>query len=211
MPYKAVIFDLDGTLVHTAPECRYTIVGNTLNELGITAPNEAIDMFWFRSGRSSIIRENFRVEPDEFWKSYEKYDTVELRRAFTKLYDDVGFINEIRKKDYKTGIVTGAPAHIASLEIEILGGGKFDAIVIARSSNGISPKPHQHGLEECLRLLGASKKEAVYVGNADEDILTARNAGVFDILLDRGEHAFPGIKPSLTIHTLYDLRSLLGL
>jgi len=34
----------------------------------------------------------------------------------------------------------------------------------------------------------------MYVGNADEDILTARNAGVFDVLIDRKEHEFLDIK-----------------
>jgi phosphoglycolate phosphatase-like HAD superfamily hydrolase len=134
-----------------------------------------------------------------------------LRRQFTRLYDDVGVIRELRQNGYKTGIVTGAPMHIASLEIGMLGEKDFDGVIIAHTSNGIKPKPHPHGLESCLALLGVDRSEAIYVGNADEDVATAKNAQVYDVLLVRGEHEFPDSKPSLRIHSLYELRQLLGL
>ena len=93
----------------------------------------------------------------------------------------------------------------------MLGEGDFDGVVIAQISNGIQPKPHPHGLESCLELLRVDKSKAVYVGNADEDVATAKNAQVYDVLLVRGEHDFPDVNPSLRIHSLYELRQLLGL
>lgn len=111
----------------------------------------------------------------------------------------------LKNQGYKTGIVTGAPLHIAELEINMLDRKNFDAIVVAHILNGYTPKPHPQGLEKCLNFLESSKQRSVYIGNADEEILTARNAGVFDTLIDRGEHEFPEIKPSLTICSLYDL------
>ncbi len=211
MEYEAVVFDLDGTLVHTAPEYRYQIVGQTLKDLDATSSNRNIDRFWFEARRDAIIQEHFGLDPKQFWETYKKHDTIESRRQFTKLYDDVDFIKELRQNGYKTGIVTGAPMHIASLEIEMLGEGDFDNVIIAQISNGIKPKPHPHGLESCLELLGVDRSKAIYVGNADEDVATARNAQVYDVLLIRGEHEFPDINPSLTIHSLYELRQLLGL
>ncbi len=44
-----------------------------------------------------------------------------------------------------------------------------------------------------------------------EDIRTARSAHIYDVLLDRREHLFPKINPSLTIHSLYELRQLLDI
>ncbi|HLD06132.1 MAG TPA: HAD family hydrolase [Candidatus Nanoarchaeia archaeon] len=211
MGYEAVIFDLDGTLVHTAPEYRYQIVGQTLQDLGTTSSRHDIDRFWFEARRDAIIKECFGLEPEKFWEVYRKHDTMGLRRQFTRLYDDVGFIKELRRDGYKTGIVTGAPMHVASLEIGMLGEGDFDGVVIAQISNGIQPKPHPHGLESCLELLRVDKSKAVYVGNADEDVATAKNAQVYDVLLVRGEHDFPDVNPSLRIHSLYELRQLLGL
>jgi HAD superfamily hydrolase (TIGR01549 family) len=210
MKYEAVIFDLDGTLVHTMPEYRYKIVGQTLKDLGTTSSNHIIDRFWFEARRNDIIKNHFGLEPELFWKTYSPYDTEELRKQFTKLYDDIDFIKELRKNGYKLGIVTGAPNHIASLEIGMLKE-DFDSVIIAKTVNGIKPKPHPPGLESCLNLLGVDKSKAIYVGNADEDVTAAKNAKVFDVLLIRGEHEFPGIKPSLRIHSLYELRKLLGI
>ena len=211
MVYEAVVFDLDGTLVHTTPEYRYQIVGQTLRDLGVTSSNRNIDRFWFEARRDAIIQEHFGLDPKQFWEIYRKKDTTELRRKFTKLYDDVDVVKELRQNGYKTGIVTGAPMHIASLEIEMLGEGDFDSVIIAQISNGIKPKPHPHGLESCLEILGVDRSKAIYVGNADEDVATAKNARVYDVLLVRGEHEFPDINPSLTIHSLYELRQLLKL
>ena len=50
MVYKAVIFDLDGTLVHTMPEYRYKIVGQTVRDLGAKSSHHLIDKFWFQTG-----------------------------------------------------------------------------------------------------------------------------------------------------------------
>ncbi len=212
MAYKAVVFDLDGTLVHTSPEYRYKVVFQVLNNLGALPSafsNHNIDRFWFEAARDEIIKTLFGLEPELFWKEFQKYDTTELRKQFTRLYDDIDFIKELRKSGYKIGIVTGAPMHIASLEIGMLGHDNFDAVVVAHSSNGFKPKPNPHGLYECLKLLGISKSEAVYVGNVDEDIETAKNAEVFDVLLLRGENEHRNAKPSMVINSLYELRQLL--
>lgn len=204
---KAVIFDLDGTLVHTAPEYRYKLVGRTLSEFGLSSSSRNIDRFWFEARRDQIIKENFGIEPALFWNIYMKYETIEMRRQFTKLYDDVSFILELKENGLKTGIVTNAPPHIARLEIGMLPT-DFDAIIIGQL-NGIKPKPHPHGIERCLSLLGIAKEEAVFVGNSDEDIMAAKNARVLDVLLQRGEHEFPEVKPTHTINSLYDLRQFI--
>ncbi len=209
--FKAVIFDLDGTLVHTIPEYRYRIVGQVLKDLEVASTNYYIDRFWFETERDQVIKKHFGLEPELFWKIYRKYDTVELRKQFTKLYDDVNFIQELRQNSFKTGIVTGAPLHIANLEIGMLGEKNFDAIVITQTSNRIKQKPQPDGLEKCLNILKVRKNEAIYVGNAEEDVITAKNARVFDVLLKRGEHKFENIHPSLEINSMYELRPLLRL
>jgi len=212
MGYEAVIFDLDGTLVHTSMDYIYNVVGQTLNNLGTASSNDAIDLFWFKSGRDKIIRENFGLDTELFWTTFRKYDTPERRRQFTRAYDDIGFIKELRQKGYKTGIVTAAATDIASLEIGMLGEVDFDSIIIAQASNGIKPKPHPHGLESCLDIMDVDNYKSLYVGNAKEDVEAAKNAKVFDVLLLREdkEYEFTDINPSLIIHSLYELREFLG-
>ncbi|MBN1376898.1 HAD family hydrolase [Candidatus Woesearchaeota archaeon] len=213
MKYEAVIFDLDGTLVHTNMSHIHYAFRETLREFGITNPkDEDIDMCWFESNRDEMIREKFRVDSKLFWDKFREYDTPNIREKFTKPYSDIVFIEELRKKKYKTGIVTAAENNIASLEIGMLGEGDFDGIIIAQASNGIKPKPHPHGLESCLNILGVDKSKAMYVGNAKEDVEAAKNADVLDVLLIRedNKYKFSNVNPSVKIYSLYDLKEILG-
>lgn len=213
MKYKAVIFDLDGTLVHTSPEYRYRIIGETLNELGVLSfSSEHIDKVWFETERDEIIIKHFNLDPEIFWRNYTRHENAELRKQFIKLYEDIGFLVQARNAGYKTGIVTGSAKHIADLEVEMLGRENFDSVVIARHDSGIRSKPHPHGLEVCLEHLNARKEDVLYVGNAEEDILAAKNAGILDVFIKRDEYDFDlkMINPSVVINSLHDLKSLLN-
>ena len=211
MKYEAVIFDLDGTLVCTEAAYRYETVGRVLKEFNKESSKDIINRFWFETRRDEIIKKHFKEEPEAFWKVFHQHDLPEIREKFTKVYNDIDFIQELRKNGFKTAVVTGAPLKIASFEIGMIGEKNFDAIVIANSKNGIKPKPHPHGIQECLNLLGIPENKAIFVGNSDEDVMSAKNAKVFDVFIDRKEHQFPEITPSLTISSLYELRQLLGL
>ena len=210
MRFKAVIFDLDGTLVHTTPEYRYKIVRQVLNDFDMKVQNNFIDRFWFESRRKQIIKEHFKLEPELFWKAYAKYEDLDFRRACISAYHDIDFISELRDNGFRTGIVTGAPQFIAEMEIGLIGRHNFDSVIFQDILKN-KPKPHPDGIHECLKLLGLTERETVFVGNSDEDMLAAQNAKMLDVMIDRKEHEFPHVTPSLTISSLYELRPLLGI
>jgi len=204
--YKLAIFDLDGTLVHSKPEYRYLVVGNVLRELGKTYTHEKIDSFWFETHRNEVIKREFQIQnPDDFWTTFKKHDSVELRKQYVETYSDVNFIVELKNKGIKTAIVTGAPNHMMNLETNLLGKDNFDCLISANPENGFLPKPDPQGIEFCLSQLGIDRKNAMYIGNGSEDVEAAKNANVFDVHIDRGEHKI-NIIPSLKINSLYELR-----
>lgn len=209
--YKAVLFDLDGTLVQTLPEYRYTVVGNTLRELGVSSWTESgIDRFWFEADRDEIIRRSFYPDYIQFWKAYDRNEDIELRKELTRAYPDVDFIPELRRRGYKTGIVTGAPQNVVDLELSLVGADNFDVVVLASLRYGMDSKPHPQGILECLQYLSVDSVQGMYVGNAGEDVLAAKNAGVLDVLVLRGEYEFEGIDASVKIRELYGLKDILG-
>ena len=210
--YRGIAFDLDGTLVETSSEYRYSITRQTLDVFRVTATIADIDRFWFESDKDGIIRACFNLEPDSFWPVYRRRDTGEARIPYTTVYPEViNFLTDIKRAGYKIGIVTSAPDYIALPEIDLIGRDYFDSVILAKRSFGIQPKPHPMGLEKCLRELGVNPADAVYVGNGREDVLMAQTAKVYDVLINRGENiALEGLNPTLVISSLDQLREMLG-
>jgi len=215
--FKAVIFDLDGTLVHTKPVYRYKTVKSTIEELGVNPKIDFelfVDKFWFEENRDEIISNYLNVNPKEFWKVFRKYDLVKIRKEFTEAYEDASFVKKLKEKGYKRGIVTGSPEEIASMEIELVGRENFDVIIIANPEcNNIRPKPDPHGIDLCLQKLDLPFAAAVYVDNSLGGICAAKEACVYDVLIDRKEYPYKleNVKPTLTIHSLYELETILKL
>ncbi len=209
MNFDLYIFDLDGTLVRLKAEYIHMMVQKALDEFGILATKTAIGNFWFGTHRNNILKEKFGVEPKKFWDAYKNYDTPESRKEYLEVYRDVGFIEQLKDAGYMTAIVTGSPEEYAFMEIDLIGAGNFDCIIIAHETGSIAPKPDPHGIKECLKMCGVKKEKAVYTGNAQEDLLSAKSAEVFDVLIRRGDHVVGEyIKPSLEIYSLHELRQL---
>jgi len=202
---KAIIFDLDGTLVYTEKECRHRLVAQALEHFGKTAPESEMNEFWFMHGRNEMIRK-WGLDPDEFWAYFNQAEFVEERLMCTAPFDDVEFLKELHKDEIKLAILTGAPPGTAEFEIAMLPD-VFDAIVIADPNGDVSSKPDPEGVHEGLRQLGTDIHETVYIGNSDEDILTAKNAGIYSVLIDRGEHSH-SLKPDKVIKSLYEIANL---
>lgn len=90
--YTLIVFDLDGTLVHTTAEYRYFVVPRVLERLGQDETKislKSIDKFWFDGDRDNTISEHFKVDPYKFWKTFHKYDLPQARKRFTRPYEDV--------------------------------------------------------------------------------------------------------------------------
>ena len=209
MTYTTVLFDLDGTLVHTGPTYRYTVVGKVLSNVGKSASEKVIDRFWFNTGRDIIVQKEFGIDPILFWKMYQRYETLDLRRQHIKAYPDAKrTVQNLKKRGIKIGLVSGAPRKIVELELELIDADLFDTIIIAHTTEGVRPKPDPEGIHKALENLQTQPQRAVYIGNADEDIIAAQNAQVLDILINRDE-TFCRERPTRTIHTLDEVFSLI--
>lgn len=205
--YRAIIYDLDGTLVKTEEEYLCTIIGTAMKDLGVEPSVEKIKKFWYESDRGKFITEELKIDPKRFKELLDEYDAPEKRKKATRAYEDVpAVLNYFMKHGCRQGIFTGAPTKIAEAEVELLGKQYFKAVLSSNSDKEIPHKPDPRGLEECLRILGVSCEEALYVGNGKEDIDTARNAKVLDVLIKRGEYEFQDLKPTITIYSLDDIK-----
>lgn len=200
--YKAAIFDLDGTLINIHPSYREIGMKTILGKFGIEPTEAEVEEFWFNSGRSEIAKKVWGVEPRDFWREFIDFDTVN-RLNYVEPYDDIGVLCELKSGGVKIGVVTSSIKQIADAEVDLLRV-QFDYVVSLNRE--ICYKPNPAGLLLCSERLGIGPTEATYTGNAREDVEAARNAGMFDVVVNRGES--DGFEPSLEIRTLRDPRFL---
>lgn len=207
---KAVLFDLDGTLVHTKLAGVFAIVRTILRKLNCPdVSDEIIKKLWFGPYRSATLKNDMHIDPKQFWEVYDDVHTAALTSENAVLYDDVIIIKNLRAQGLKLAIVSGARPSVAEREINMLGKENVDCVVLAQPAHGSHPKPDPHCINLCLEKLNIKPEHAVYVGNADEDILTARNAGIISIIIDRNECPIE-LKPTILIKSLHELPDIIS-
>lgn len=180
MKLKAVIFDLDGTILDTLEDLKNsvnfalsknglpvrtideirTFVGNGIRLLMERAVPENTD--------SSVVDRCF----EDFKAHYKEHSADN-----TKPYEGIiALLDELKSKGVKLAVVSNKADFAVQTLVEKYFQGLFDFAVGERE--GIRRKPCPDSVNEAIKVLDASPDEVVYVGDSEVDIETSRNAGV---------------------------------
>ena len=191
-PLKAVLFDMDGTLVQLHPSGRKVVLNETLAHFGLPpiSDDSLVDRFWFTSERYQII-DNWGVKRPEFWKAFDCEKLLQLQLTHTFAFDDVGEnLAQLCSRDLRLGIVSNS-AHVSlgyklKLLEEHIARHHFEVVV---SCNDDVPrtKPFADGIELALARLGVAPHEAVLIGDSLDDIGAGTAAGVPVLIVNRGQ------------------------
>lgn len=186
---SAVLFDLDGTLIDTAPDFI-----RCLNQLRQQHSLAALPAEHIRrsvsNGARAMVRIGFGLEP-------EHHGYLEKHTAFLDLYE-AGVAEEttlfdgmnqllatLEAKAIPWGIVTNKPARFATPLIVALGLAERCATLIC-PDHVAERKPHPEALFLACQHIGADPARAVYVGDHERDIQAGRNAGMRTIAVRYG-------------------------
>jgi len=186
---SAVLFDLDGTLIDTAPDFIRCL--NQLREQhGLPAlPAEHIRRS-VSNGARAMVRVGFGLEPDHpdylekhtaFLDLYEAGVAVE-----TSLFEGMdGLLRALEVRGIPWGIVTNKPARFAVPLIEALDLADRCAALVC-PDHVTQRKPHPEALILACRQMGTEPGTAIYVGDHERDIEAGRNAGMKTIAVRYG-------------------------
>lgn len=180
--YKAIIWDLDGTLLDTLADLAIS-TNYALQKNGY--PTRTTDEVRSFVG-NGILQLMKLVVPGE--KSVERFEkTFNDFKVFygehcednTKPYDGIDFFLE---KATERGICMAIVSNKADFAVKKLASKYFgETIRVAIGENeaaGIRKKPAPEMVFKALEELGIEKKDAVYIGDSEVDVATARNAGM---------------------------------
>lgn len=180
---KAIVFDLDGTLVDSAPEIA-SALNAAVSKNGID-PFPLAEVQGFIGGGAAVALQRALkcrgVEIDEAaFKSmlgvfYEVY--AEVSKKGNGLYPGViETLSVLDDRAVPLGVCTNKAAPITAIALEALGIRRFFASIVG-ARDDIPRKPAPDMLLAALADLGARPSEALVIGDSRSDVGSARAAG----------------------------------
>ena len=177
----AVLFDLDGTLIDSAPD-----LAGACNDMRLERGLEPLPYETLRSmvgsGARGMVGAGFGLTPDdpgyfelrdEFLSRYEARMTLE-----TRVFADVlPVLDALRMRGVPWGIVTNKATRFAEPLVAWLDFGGDVATLVCGDTTGNS-KPHPAPLLEAARRLQVAPGACVYVGDDRRDVDAGRAAGM---------------------------------
>lgn len=184
MNYKAIIFDLDGTLLNSLVDIadsvnfvlkKYNLPVHSIEEYKLFI-GSGIEKLVERALPDNISDENFKKYLDEIKSVYEKNQISK-----TKPYDGIlEMLKILNNKGVSLNILSNKPIDFTKMVVEhFLGDIKFDNVLGARE--GVPKKPNPQAVSEIIDNLKLNKEEVLYVGDTGTDMQTAENAGLTSV------------------------------
>lgn len=205
MKNKLAIFDLDGTILDTledlAGSLNYALATEgypvrTLEEVRRFVGNGMLNLV------KTALTEPF-LQGEESQKAQIQLEAADIEAVAqrvvallkvhykthcadkTKPYEGiVSLLCELKKAGYKLAVVSNKADYAVQILCEQYFGEIFD--VVAGEKEGVRKKPAPDAIYAVLEQLAVAKEDAVYIGDSEVDIQTAKNVGMEEILVSWG-------------------------
>jgi phosphoglycolate phosphatase len=218
---NTLLFDLDGTLVDSAPDLAFA-VNQTLVELGMVTFSQDVIRGWVGNGASILVQRalsgNAKVSTDLnntlieraltiFYSIYQTHNCIE-----TQLYPNVlDTLTKLKNTGYRLAIITNKPERFIAPIINGLAlNGLFDLIIGGDTLEKRKPDPLP--LHYACQQLSVNVDQCVMIGDSKNDILAAKAANMQSIALTYGYNYGEDIanyQPEKVIDNFDDLLSSL--
>ena len=191
---RAAIFDLDGTLIHSAPDIQ--AAANTVLAAEGLAPLSLAETIGFIGAGAGVFVDRMAAAR---LPAPDPRRSRAMLAAFIDLYEGavgltqpypgaVAALEALEGNGWALGLVTNKPEAPARAVLRHLGLTRFFRVVVGGDSLRVR-KPDPAPLRHAMAALGASR--TVYVGDSETDAATAEAAGVPFALYTEGYRLSP--------------------
>ncbi len=175
---SCVLFDLDGTLVDTAPDL-IACLNHTLAAYGLNTVNAELVKPFISFGALAMINasveqsvsESQRTELLETMLNRYENNIAEHTVFFTGMVETLAHIEQL---GLKWGVVTNKRKRFTDPLMDALNLTHRAACIISGDSTA-NPKPHPEPMLAACQQAGVNPRECVYIGDASHDITAGKN------------------------------------
>ena len=173
--YKAIIYDIDGTLLNTVDQNMYTLIRIIREELGEDWTFEQVVPFTAQPGMKTLADLGIQ-DVDTVYARWVRY--VNEYGPGAVPFDGIEeLLPLVRQKGIRQAVASSKCRPQYAIDMVSRGYDKFmDAAVLCEDTARHKPDPEP--LLVCLRKLGVEAKDALYLGDARGDMVAAQAAGM---------------------------------
>jgi phosphoglycolate phosphatase len=219
MSARLIVFDLDGTLIDSAPDL-VEAVNFALTKLDKPTHSQATIQQWIGNGADVLVKRallnNWHIGeiPDNFEVAFELFKTyyAEHDWVHSRLYDGVlETLQTLKNADFKLACITNKTARFTNPLMETAGlAPYFD--FIASGDTFAEMKPNPLPLLEVAKLLNVKPENAWMIGDSINDISAGKNAGFKTIAVSygyAGQHSMADLNADYTVDAISKIVDLI--
>ena len=217
-PPRIVVFDLDGTLVDTAPDLiaalNYVLDREGIAQLPLKAARNMIG-----AGARKLIERGLEVEGvtrssgeiDRLMKDFIAYYADHIADASVPFEGLETALDELEAKGFRFAVCTNKLEWLSKLLLDRLDLSRRFAAICGADTFGVA-KPDPVILQQTLARAGGGLAGAIMVGDAGPDVGVARRAGIPVIGVEFGYTDVPiaELKPDRLIGHMRELPAAVG-
>jgi phosphoglycolate phosphatase len=178
---QAVLFDLDGTLVDTAPDLGYALNLQRARH-GLEALPDAVIRPYASHGSRGLLGIGFGLTPQDADFDSKRTEYLDIyEQVFTRqptLFDGVAdLLKSLDERGIPWGIVTNKPRRFTQPMMQAIGLAQRAAAIVS-GDDAPQPKPSPATLLLACEQIAMPPQDCIYIGDAERDIQAGKAAGM---------------------------------
>ncbi len=186
---NTVLFDLDGTLIDTAPDMA--------NALNILLQEESCDALSFEHIRPVVSNGSAALVQLGFPDLTDESDIARLKKRYLEIYEDKLCVNSvlfpgmaelldhIENQQMRWGVVTNKPGWLTEPLMQQIGLAERAACIVSGDTTK-NRKPHPEPMYLACQQAQSHPQNCIYIGDAQRDIQAGANAGMLTVVANYG-------------------------
>lgn len=214
--FRGILFDLDGTLVDTAVDM--------IKALQILVKNHGVNKQFPVSKYRHYISQGSAALINSIYPLLNRQCKEQLRTEYLSIYAEqivhsnqlfpgvAKFLNRLDRHGTPWGIVTNKPSWLTTVLVDNIKPFSTAKVVLSADQVGVS-KPDPKPLLEALKSMPGTAEQTIYLGDAQTDLIAARQAGMYAVLATWGylseQDEIESWPADLLVNTVTELSPLL--